>query len=177
MRYAIQKSSNIAILKHSKVKENKPWVDETFLELIEARNKSNKREERLDLNKQAKKYRDKIKNEYYGKKAAAINIASEARDVEEEFRLARNYSSLNKTKRLLITPDKLKDHFEKHFSPRNLETQPEVENPDLFPHILPPENTIVNEDVPTEDELRQIIKKQKDSKCQGTDKIYAEHIK
>ena len=35
----------------------------------------------------------------------------------------------------------------------------------------------MNEDVPTEDELRQVIKKQKDSNCQGTDKIYAEHIK
>ena len=95
----------------------------------------------------------------------------------EEFPLAQNYSSLNKTKRLLITPDKLKGHFEKHFSPRNLQIQPEIENPDLFPHILPPENAIINEDVPTEDELRQVIKKQKDSKCQGTDKIYAEHIK
>ena len=71
----------------------------------------------------------------------------------------------------------MKGHFEKHFSPRNLETQPEIENPDLFPHILPPENAIVNEDVPTEAELRQVIKKQKDSKCEGTDKIYAEHIK
>ena len=116
----------------------------------------------MDLNKQVKKYRDKIKKDYYAKNANAINIASEAIDVEEEFRLARNYSSLDKTKRLLISHDKLKGHFEKHFSPRNIET--------LFPHILPPENAIVNEDVPTEDELRQVIKKYKDSKCQGNKK-------
>ena len=34
---AIQKSSDIVIPKHSKAKENKPWVDENFLQLIEAR--------------------------------------------------------------------------------------------------------------------------------------------
>ena len=68
------------------------------------------------MNKEVKKYRDKIKNNYFENKAIAINAASEACDVEEEFRLAWNYSSFNKSKRLLITPDKLKDHFEQHVS-------------------------------------------------------------
>jgi len=45
-----------------------------------------------------KKLRDKLKNEYFKKKADAINLASEARDVEEEFRLAKNHTSLNKSK-------------------------------------------------------------------------------
>ena len=33
---SIQKLSDIVIPKHSKAKENKPWVDENFLQLIEA---------------------------------------------------------------------------------------------------------------------------------------------
>ena len=45
------------------------------------------------------------------------NMASESRDVEEEFRLANNYSSLNKAKRLVIAPEMLTSNFEKHFSP------------------------------------------------------------
>ena len=80
------------------IQSNARWVDATFLELIEARNNAKKTEERKELNKEVKKYRDKIKNKYFEKKAIAINAASEARDVEEEFRLARNHSSLNKSK-------------------------------------------------------------------------------
>ena len=43
------------------------------------------------------------KNEYFGKKAEAINTASESWEIEEELRSARNYSS---SKRLLINPIK-----------------------------------------------------------------------
>ena len=45
-----------------------------------------------------------MKNVYYSGKAKQMNKASEARDVEEQFRLARNYTALNKSKRLLIDP-------------------------------------------------------------------------
>ena len=111
------------------------------------------------MNKEVKKYRDKIKNKYFEKKAIAINAASEARDVEEEFRLARNYSSLNKSKRLMITPDKLKHHFEQHFSPRNNSVQPEIQYPERFPHILPSEDMVINEDVPDEEEVKLVFNK------------------
>ena len=124
-----------------------------------------------------KQLRDKIKNEYFRKKADAINTASESREVEEEFRLARNYSSLNKSKRLLIDSSKLKDHFEKHFDSRNVECQPEIENPHLFPHILPPNDISINEDIPTEAEIKSSIKSQKDNKCKGINDTYAEHFK
>ena len=52
--------------------------------------------------------------------------ASESHDFEEEFP-ARNYTALNKSKRLLIDPRKLKDHFENHFAPRPTDIQPEIE--------------------------------------------------
>ena len=90
------------------------------------------------LDKEVKKCRDKLKNEYF-KKADAINLASEARDVEEEFWLANNHSLFNKLQKLLIAPEKFTSHFQKHFSPRQVTLQPEIENPHLFPHILPPE--------------------------------------
>ena len=84
---------------------------------------------------------------------------------------------MNKSKKLLIASDKLTSHFEKHFSPRPATLQPEIENPENFPHIPPPDNHQVNEDIPNEDELQKVICKQKDNKCQGIDKIYSEHLK
>ena len=174
---SILNSSNKYIPPLERSKENKPWTDEHFLRLIENRNKAKKVEEKRTLDKEVKKYRDKLKNDYFSKKADALNTASEARDVEEEFRLAKNHSMLEKSKKLVIAPEKLTSHFKEHFSPRPVVIQPEVENPHLFPHILPPENLTVNEDLPDEDELLKIIKKQKDNKCQGTDKIFSEHLK
>ena len=79
-------------------------MNENFLHLIEDRNKTKKVEEWHALDKEVKKCRDKLKNEYFKKKANAINLASEARDVEEEFRLAKNHSSLNKSQKLSIAP-------------------------------------------------------------------------
>ena len=174
---SILNSSDKYIPPLERSKENKPWTDEHFLRLIENRNKAKKVEEKRTLDKEVKKYRDKLKNDYFSKKADALNTASEARDVEEEFRLAKNHSMLEKSKKLVIAPEKLTSHFKEHFSPRPVVIQPEVENPHLFPHILPPENLTVNEDLPDEDELLKIIKKQKDNKCQGTDKIFSEHLK
>ena len=81
-----------------KPKEKKPWIDEKFLQLVDTRNKCKKKVERRELNKEVKKHRDKLKNAYYGRKAKQINNASEAHGVEEEFRLASNYTALNKSK-------------------------------------------------------------------------------
>ena len=50
------------------------------------------------LDQEVKKLGDKLTNEYFKKKADAINLASEARDVKEEFSLAKNHTSLNKSK-------------------------------------------------------------------------------
>ena len=108
---SIHKCSNSVILKRNNPKDDKPWIDEEFLRIVETRNKCKKKEERLKLNNEVNAYRDKIKNEYYGKKATAINNASESRDVEEEFRLAKNYTALNKSRQMLIEPTKLKDHL------------------------------------------------------------------
>ena len=69
--------------------------------------------------------------------AASINTASVSWDVEKEFRLAGDPISLNKSKKTPEISFKVKKHFDKHFDTRNVECQPEIENPHRFPHILP----------------------------------------
>ena len=96
------------LLKHIPPKkrstDNKPWVNESFLRLIEDRNKCKKDDNWRKLDQEVK--RDKLKNEYFKKKADAINLASEARDVEEEFQLANNHSSLKKSQKLFNCPQR-----------------------------------------------------------------------
>ena len=91
----IQMSSETTFPVRENIKDTKRWIDDTFLKLIEFRKKCKNKDDRLELNKKVKKHRDKIKNEYYGKKAASINLASEARNVEAEFGKAKDYSALN----------------------------------------------------------------------------------
>ena len=61
-------------------------MNENFIHLIKDRNKTKKVEEWHALDEEVKKCRYKLKNEYFKKKADAINLASEPRDAEEEFR-------------------------------------------------------------------------------------------
>ena len=49
--------------------------------------------------------------------------------------------------------------------------------PRSFPHILPPNDISVNENIPTEAEVKSSIKSQKDNKCKGINNTYAEHFK
>ena len=174
---SINKASENTIPLRSKSSDAKPWVNSEFLDLITQRNRCKKQNEWKTLNCRVKKMRDKLKNDYYSEKAKSINEASEARNVEEQFRLAKQYSALSNSERLLIKPELLTEHFTQHFSKRLVSTQPEVENPSLFPHILPPESIAIDEGPPTEAELVSAKKSFNNNKCQGTDKIYAEQIK
>ena len=67
------------------------------------------------------------------KKADVINLAKGGWDVEEEFRLAKNHTSLNKLKK---TPDCFWEIWT-NFSPRPVTLQPEIENPENFPPYTP----------------------------------------
>ena len=129
---SVQMASDSTIPRRQKSSDHKPWVDASFLQLIDRRNSCKNKQERCSLNK-LRSIGIRLKMSIFVKKAEAINTASESREIEEEFRLARDHSSLNKSKRLLIDPSKLKDHFAKHFDVRNVQCQPEIENPDLFP--------------------------------------------
>ena len=72
---------------------------------------------------------------------------------------------------MTTAPEKLKEHFEEHFAQRNMKPQSEVENPENTLHIIPPDDVLVNEDIPTEDEIRTAMKFLKNNKCAGTDDI------
>ena len=80
---SIKSSSETHIPPKERSTDNKPWVNETFLRLIEDRNNTKKVEDWHALDKEVKKCRDKLKYEYLRKKTYAINLATEARDVEE----------------------------------------------------------------------------------------------
>ena len=77
----------------------------------------------------------------------------------------------------LISSEKLTEFFKDHLKEKPVELQPEVLNPELFPHIIPPDNISPNSDLPTEKEVEDARKRFKNGKCQGTDKIYGEEIK
>ena len=77
----------------------------------------------------------------------------------------------------LITSEKLTEFFKDHLKEKPVDPQPEVINPELYPHILPPEDIDINTDIPTEKEIDEARKRFKNGKCQGTDKIYAEELK
>ena len=77
----------------------------------------------------------------------------------------------------LITSEKLTEFFKDHLKEKTVELQPEVMNPNDFPHILPPEDININSDIPSVAEVQEAIKKLKNGKCQGTDKVYGEELK
>ena len=114
---------------------------------------------------------------FFANLANNINIASEERKIEEEFRLCKSYTMHKHSDTKLVTSEKLTEFFEDHLKEKNVELQPEVINPLDYPHILPPENINVNSEVPSVTEVQDVIKKIKNGKCQGTDKLYGEELK
>ena len=136
--------------------------------------------EKKELMKEIKKYGKKLKNKYYGKKAQELNLASEARDAEEEFRLMKNYTALKNKKQLLISPQKLEEHFKDHFKHKPIEVPDEVTNPQNYQHLLlPPEitNARIDEEPPNAEELEKTTKMMKNGRCKDPSNIYAEQIK
>ena len=89
---SIQSSSETHIPPKKRSTDNKPWVNENLIRLIEDRKKCNKDDNWRKLDQKVKKLRGKFKKRIFQEKADAINLASEARDVEEEFRLAKNHT-------------------------------------------------------------------------------------
>ena len=154
-----------------------PWVNNEFLALVKARRECRDPLESKNLGSSIKKMRNKLKNDYFSNLASNINAAAEARKVEEEFRLAKSYTMHKNATNNLITSERLSEFFEDHLKEKPIDVQPEVMSPELYPHILPPEDITTNSDIPTVDEVNEARKKLKNGKCQGTDKIFAEELK
>ena len=109
--------------------------------------------------------------------AENINTVAEARKVEEEFRLCKSYEMHKPTDTKLISSEELTEFFQDHLKENPVELQPEVITPELYPHILPPDDININTSIPSEEEIDDARKRFKNGKCQGTDKIYAEELK
>ena len=68
-----------------------PWSNTEFQQLLENRRKCKDMKEKNNLTRLIRKKREQLKNHFYKKKATQINQAAEMRNVEEEFRLIREY--------------------------------------------------------------------------------------
>ena len=173
----ITEASNIIPERNSK-KEQKPWTDENFVKLLNQRRKEKDTIKRDQLSKEIRSQRMKLKNEYFKEKASKINIANEERRTEEEFRLAKTYSSLNKCSKIPIPAEQLTKHFSNHFAKREFKMQSELVEPEKFQHIIPPENVLpVNEETPDNEEVTDCLQRLKNGKCRGTDTLHAEQLK
>ena len=86
--------------------EDKPWADEEFLTVLEKRRKSFDTTEIKEQSAQICKLRCKLKSEFCKDKANKINLASEQRDTEEEFRQAKNYCTLSKSRQQTMKTEK-----------------------------------------------------------------------
>ena len=153
-----------------------PWTNPDYIELTNKRNLCKDPQELRDLNKKVKTMRNKLKNQFYAQKAQAINNAKENRDIEEEFRLAKNYTLLKPSQQQTISDEKLTEHFKNHLKQKHVEQQPEVQNPEEHPHVIP-DDIYINCDSPTREEVSDTIRHLKNGRCQGTDEIYAEQLK
>lgn len=128
------------------------------------------------LQKAIKLRRKQLKNEYYKDVAAKINLAAEARAVEKEFALANKFTVLKSKFSPAISKAKLKTHFEKHFRLGELVIPPELAHPNEYPHLRD-EIVAINEEIPDEQEVQEVIKSFKNNKGAGTDKLKTESLK
>ena len=174
---SINQASESEIPKITPQAKKSPWANDEFLSLISARRSCKDPSKRKELGKNIRKMRNKLKNDYFSDLADDINIVGEARKIEEEFRLCKTYTMHKNKNQNLISSDKLTEFFKDHLKEKPVDLQPEVMNPELFPHVLPPEGIEINTDIPTESEVEDARKRFKNGKCQGTDKIYGEEIK
>lgn len=178
MTEAILVASQETIPSKSKREMDKPWTNPTYQELTQRLLSEKDPIKRKVLYYETRKMRTELKNNYFKTKADQLNFASEQRDTEQEFRMMREHTSTPRFNRPLIPNQKLEEHFSTHFSDRKYEPQPELEQPESYPHVLPPDDTpAIDDSVPERGEVESSIKKLKNGKCQGTDKIYAEQLK
>ena len=90
----------------------------------------------------------------------------------------KRYTSLSRVKRPMIPTKKLEGHFSEHFGARSYNPQPELEQPDDYPHLLAPDGLpVINDSQPDCSEIKANIAKLKNGWCQGTDNIHSEQLK
>ena len=81
------------------------------------------------------------------------------------------------TEQQLITNEKFIHFFQDHYKEKDVELQPEVLNPEKYPHILQPDDLQINSNVPEVAEVQDLLNELKNGKCLGTDLLHPEHLK
>ena len=154
-------------------KSSAPWENSDLQDLMA---KLRKDPQNSLIQKQIRYKRKSLKDLYYHEKAMEINCAAEARQVEKEFQLAKNYVMHKPSSKINISKDKLTKHFKQHFSERILEMPAELEHPKSFEYLkdIPIE---VNENPPDFDEIQSAVKTFKNNKSFGTDNVPPEGVK
>ena len=148
---ALKVATNQAI--ETRTVAKKPWANTHFLSLLDEQKACATPERKKELKNEIKKVGKRLKNQYYSEKANELNLASESKDTEEEFRLMKNYSMLKKKHQTPISATKLEEHFRNHFKERQIDIPDEVMNPQNYQHLACPQELYsirVNEEPPKE---------------------------
>ena len=158
------------------LKKLEPWADEDLQKMIKDLRVYSNHEDLRKKQKAIKTKRRELKNQYYQDLANGINNAAEARQVQKEFALAKKYTAMKTSTKLRISDEKLKNNFQKHFAAREIPLPPELEKPEEYAY-LKEELIPINEEVPSEIELRTVLKSFKNNKSSGTDRLRTEGLK
>ena len=154
-------------------KASEPWTNSELQDLMTQLRKDPKN---ASLKNQVREKCKVLNNLYYHQKAMEINCAAEARQVEKEFHLAKNYSMHKSSSKIDISKEKLTKHFKEHFSERVLELPPELATPENFDY-LKDSLIAVNQEPPTLEEIKEASKSFKNNKSFGTDNVPPEGVK
>ena len=110
-RNPIRQASDDVIPKSINSSRPCPWTNVDYVNILEQRRKCKDPVQLRELNLSIKHMRTKLKNYYFSNLAKNINLATEARKVEEEFGLCKTYSLSNHSNKQLISNDKLTTFF------------------------------------------------------------------
>lgn len=159
-------------------KDNRPWENDELRALIKSQ-KNLCGEVLGAVRKQIRSLQTKLLNTHYDSKSASINHAAEARMVAREFKEIKRYDKLHGNQgRLLISKDKLREHFKVHFAENTDFVEPEeLNHPEQQSYFTLNEAIDVNESVPTQEEVESAMRKLRNQKSQGVDKCPLEGLK
>lgn len=171
-------SSTVCDTHNVKGKRKQPWENDELQELIKQQNNTDDESKLKNLKQQVKKKRQSLMNDFYREKADSINQANEARQIEREFAEAKKHHMHQQSRDFLISKETLHKHFQNHFK----------ENDIIMPvELIDPENSClkdslnnaidVDQSEPTGEEIRKVMLKLKNGKCEGTDGIKMEQLK
>ena len=140
------------------------------------RETDNKRRHRTA--RQLKQLRLKLKSEFFGRRADAINNAAEMRHIEEEYRLAREQKLIPKASSSVGCPaNLLHKHFTKHFEAKPSPDASETLKTPKMAEVIPEIDIEIDDGEPTWKEVERAIKELKNGRCLGVDGIASEHLK